>query len=416
MEKLNNNLNCRFCGHPLDHDFIDLGVSPLSNSYLTENDLQKVERFYPLHAFVCNNCFLVQLGEYGNPKEIFSDYAYFSSYSTSWLEHAKNYTNSMIGRFGFDKNSKVIEIASNDGYLLQYFKAKGINVLGIEPASNVAKVAVEKGIPTREIFLDSSTGAQLNNEGVSADLLIGNNVLAHNPNLNDFVIGMRSILNEKGVLTMEFPHLLKLMKYKQFDTIYHEHFSYFSFATVQTVFKNHGLFIFDVEELPTHGGSIRIYACHESDKSKAKTDAVELLLKKEKKYGLDNIDHYLTFKNQIIKLKNSILNFLLKVAEEKKSVAAYGAPAKGNTLLNYCGIKSDLINFTVDISPHKQGLYLPGSRIPIYEPERIREEQPDYVVILPWNLSTEIMEQMSYIRKWGGEFVTFIPEVRVHHE
>jgi len=406
-------LTCRFCGSDLKHSFVDLGMSPLANSYVKEESLQKMEPFYPLHALVCGECFLVQLPECESPENIFSDYAYFSSFSDSWLRHAKAYTGSMIDRFGFNENSHVVEIASNDGYLLQYFKEKNVPVLGVEPAGNVAKVAIRAGIPTITEFFGVKTATALAESGKKADLLLGNNVLAHVPDLNDFVKGLKILLKDKGVITMEFPHLRKLMEMNQFDTIYHEHFSYFSFSTVHQIFKSHGLILFDVEELPTHGGSLRIYGCHAEDNSKAVTDRVDSLLEQERASGFRRLDFYLSFAEKVKETKRNILDFLIQAKKQGKTIVGYGAPAKGNTLLNYCGIKTDFIDYTVDRSPHKQGHYLPGTHIPVYSPDRIQETTPDYLVILPWNISDEIMEQMQSVKEWGGKFVTFIPAVKI---
>ena len=404
---------CRYCKTPLHHVFVDLGVSPLANSYLKPEQLQKMEPHYPLCVFVCEACYLVQLPEVQSPEEIFSDYAYFSSYSESWLRHAKDYTGLMIDRFGFDSRSQIIEIASNDGYLLQYFKEKGVPVLGIEPARNVAKTAQEAGIPTIIKFFGTQTARELADQGTFADLLLGNNVLAHVPDINDFVAGMKLILKPKGVITMEFPHLMRLMDENQFDTIYHEHYSYLSLLSVEKIFASHGLTLFDVDELFTHGGSLRIYACHTGDGSKPVGQGISDLRKKEESAGLDRLDCYQAFSEKVKETKRKILTFLIDAMRNGKSIAAYGAPAKGNTLLNFCGIRSDFIDFTVDRSPHKQGHYLPGTHIPICHPDKIRETKPDYIVILPWNLREEIMDQMAHIREWGGKFVVFIPEVEV---
>ena len=412
---MNNAENvCRFCKTPLQHVFVDLGVQPLANSYLKTEQLRKMEPHYPLCVYVCDTCYLVQLPEVQTPEEIFSDYAYFSSYSESWLKHAKDYTSLMIDRFGFDARSQVIEIASNDGYLLKYFKEKNIPVLGIEPAGNVAKVAKEAGIPTIVKFFGIKTARELAAEGKLADLLLGNNVLAHVPDINDFVAGMKIVLKPKGVITMEFPHLMRLMDERQFDTIYHEHYSYLSLLSVEKIFASHGLTLFDVDELPTHGGSLRIYACHAEDNTRTISQRVLDLRKKEASAGLAVLDSYHSFNEQVKETKRKILSFLIDAKRNGKSIAAYGAPAKGNTLLNYCGIRSDFIDFTVDRSPHKQNQYLPGTHIPIWHPDKMRETKPDYLVILPWNLKDEIMDQMSYIRDWGGKFVVFIPEVKVY--
>jgi 2-polyprenyl-3-methyl-5-hydroxy-6-metoxy-1,4-benzoquinol methylase len=385
----------------------------MANSYLKAEQLQRMEPFYPLHTYVCGNCYLVQLPEFESPEHIFSDYAYFSSYSDSWLKHAKDYTDMMMRRFRFDSKSRVIEIASNDGYLLQYFKEKQVPVLGIEPAGNVAEAAIAKQIPSVVKFFGTKTARELVAEGIHADLLIGNNVLAHVPDLNDFVSGLKVLLKPEGIITMEFPHLMRLIDENQFDTIYHEHFSYFSFITVNKVFASHGLKIFDVDELPTHGGSLRIYACHEENASRPVDNRALNLIDKEEKIGFSDMAFYLTFGEKVKDTKRAILDFMIRDKRRGKSFAAYGAPAKGNTLLNYCGIRTDFIDYTVDRSPHKQGLFLPGVHIPIYGPDKINETRPDYLVILPWNLKNEIMEQMSHIRDWGGKFVVLIPEVQV---
>ncbi len=409
MEKM-----CRSCGNELTYTFVDLGVSPLANSYLKAEQLEEMEPFYPLHAYVCENCFLVQLNEFQSSEQIFGDYAYFSSYSESWLKHAREYTELMLDRFGFDSNHQIIEIASNDGYLLQYFRNKGLPVLGVEPAQNVAKVARDAGIPTLSKFFGVQTATEMAAQGKYADLMLGNNVLAHVPDLNDFVEGFRILLKPQGIITMEFPHLMRLMEQNQFDTIYHEHFSYFSFITVKKVFAAHYLAVFDVEELPTHGGSLRIFACHAEDKSRTIGQSVRNLVEREKDAGFESLEHYLSFAEKVKETKRNILEFMVKVKKQRKSMAGYGAPAKGNTLLNYCGIGTDFIDYTVDRSPHKQGHFLPGTHIPIYHPDKINETKPAYLVILPWNLKEEIMEQMSHIRDWGGQFVTLIPEVRIY--
>lgn len=404
---------CRFCAKPLTLSFADLGMSPPSNAYLKPAQLGRVEKFYPLHAWVCESCLLVQLEEFETPEQIFSDYAYFSSYSESWLAHARDYTAMMIKRFGLGAKSRVVEIASNDGYLLQYFVAAGVQVLGVEPAANVAKVAEEKGVSTLIKFFGTETAKGLVAQGKQANLLLGNNVLAHVPDLNDFVAGMKVLLAPDGVITMEFPHLLRLIQENQFDTIYHEHFSYFSFLTVREVFAKHGITLFDVEELPTHGGSLRIFGRHTEDAARVVLPAVDDLLARERAAGLDNIDTYRAFEEQVKETKRRLLEFLIAAKRSGKTVVGYGAPAKGNTLLNFCGVRSDFIDYTVDLSPHKQGHFLPGVHIPIYEPDRIRATRPDYVLILPWNLKDEVMKQMADVCKWGGKFVVPIPEVRV---
>ena len=407
-------LPCRACGAPVHVTFADLGMSPLSNSYLKPGQLELAEKFYPLHARVCERCLLVQLGEFEPPEHIFSgDYAYFSSYSDLWLKHASDYVEQMVSRFGYGKRHLAVEIASNDGYLLQYFVRKGVPVLGIEPAANCARAAQEKGVATLVKFFGTRTATELAAQGRKADLLLGNNVLAHVPDLNDFVRGMQVLLAPGGVITMEFPHLLNLIEQNQFDTIYHEHFSYFSFLVVEQVFAKHGLVLFDVEELPTHGGSLRIYARHAADSAKPVEASVGALKEKEKRAGLDRIDAYRSYGGRVQRTKRRLLEFMVRAKEEGKRIAGYGAPAKGNTLLNYCGIRSDFIDFTVDRSPHKQGSFLPGTHIPVLHPDRIREARPDYLLILPWNLKEEVMAQMAYIREWGGRFVVPIPEVAV---
>jgi 2-polyprenyl-3-methyl-5-hydroxy-6-metoxy-1,4-benzoquinol methylase len=404
---------CRHCGATLERSFCDLGTSPLANSYLSRDELAQAEKFYPLHAFVCGTCFLVQLQEFESPAAIFGDYAYFSSYSTSWLEHARVYTEEMIARFGLSATSEVIEIASNDGYLLQYFAARNIPVLGIEPAANVAAVAEQKGIPSLVQFFGTETASALAAAGRRADLLLGNNVLAHVPDLNDFVRGLKIALKPQGLITMEFPHLLRLVAENQFDTIYHEHFSYFSFLTAVRVFRAHGLRIFDVQQLPTHGGSLRIFATHAENETHTVTAAADALLDEEREAGLHRLDIYSMFADRVTRTKRRLLTFLINAKEQGKTVVGYGAPAKGNTLLNYCGIGTDFIDYTVDRSTHKQDKFLPGSRLPIYDPDRVRETKPDYLLILPWNLEKEITEQMAHIRTWGGQFVLPIPEAKV---
>jgi SAM-dependent methyltransferase len=372
-----------------------------------------MEPFYPLHVYVCGQCFLVQLEEFVAPGDIFSEYAYFSSYSDSWVEHARRYCRLMMDRYAIGPGKRVVEIASNDGYLLQHFVAAGVTVLGIEPAANVAAVAREKGVPSVTRFFGRATAADVRAEYGPADLLLGNNVLAHVPDLNDFVGGMPILLAPDGLLTMEFPHLLKLIEFNQFDTIYHEHFSYLSLTTVGSVFAHHGLTVFDVEELPTHGGSLRIYARHEHDTARPVTSRVAALLEREAAAGLTTMRGYLGFEERVRETKRALLEFLIAAKAAGKSVAGYGAPGKGNTLLNYCGIREDFVDYTVDRNPYKHGKFTPGTRIPIFPPERLRETRPDYVLILPWNLETEIVEQCNYIRDWGGRFVVPIPTVRV---
>jgi SAM-dependent methyltransferase len=401
---------CRFCGAPVEAVFVDLGMSPLANSYLPPERANGMEPFYPLRALVCGNCFLVQLEEFETPERIFSDYAYFSSYSSSWLDHSRRYAEQMVARLGLDGGSHVVEIASNDGYLLQFFHDRQIPVLGIEPAANVAKVALQKGIPTLVEFFGRETASSLAGDS-AADLLLGNNVLAHVPDLNDFVAGMKILLKPGGVITMEFPHLMRLIDDNQWDTIYHEHFSYFSFLTVTRVFEAHGLRLFDVEELPTHGGSLRIYGCHTDDSAKTESEAATELRERERAAGYDHLETYLSYGRRVEADKRQILGFLIDLKQKGQRVIGYGAPAKGNTLLNYCGVGRDFIDYTCDLNPHKQGHFLPGSHIPIRSPETIREDKPDVVLILPWNLKDEIVQQLSFIREWGGRFAARTPEL-----
>ena len=405
---------CRFCGIRLQHTFVDLGMSPLCESYLPAEHLNQMEPFYPLHVYVCENCFLVQLEAYVTPEHIFSHYAYFSSYSDSWLAHAKKYTGEMIERFAIGSSSFVVELASNDGYLLQYFGEKKVPILGIEPAANVAAVAVEKGVPTLVKFFGRETARELANSGKQADLLLGNNVLAQVPDINDFVGGMKILLKPNGVITMEFPHLQRLMEENQFDTIYHEHFSYFSLLTAEKIFSAHGLTLFDVEELPTHGGSLRIFVRHVEDSSKPVTSRVTDLHAREVSAGYNRMDSYSCFAEQVKETKRKLLEFLIQAKRSGKKIAGYGAPGKGNTLLNYCAIRSDFLDYTVDRNPYKHGRFLPGTHVPIFPLERIRETKPDYLLILPWNLKDEIIKQNAFIREWGGKFVVPIPEVRVY--
>lgn len=404
---------CRFCAASLTRTFVDLGMSPLCETYLTPVDLARGEMYYPLHVFVCEHCWLVQLDEFETPESIFSDYAYFASFSDSWLRHCEKYCSDMRQRFDLDKNSFVAEVASNDGYLLQYFVRMGVPVLGIEPAANVAKVAVEKGIPTLVRFFGVDVARELVADGRNADLVAGNNVLAQVPDINDFVEGLKILLKPDGVLTLEFPHLLRLIELNEFDTIYHEHFSYFSLLSTIEILKEHGLRIFDVEELKSHGGSLRIYACRIESAAHPQCANVQNVLKDEISAGLDRAEGYTAFAQQVRETKFSFVEFLLQAAREGKRVAGYGAPGKSATLLHYCGVGKDLIAFTVDRSPYKQGRYLPGSRIPIHHPDRILEEKPDYVVILPWNLKSEIVTQLDFIREWGGRFVVPIPKVEI---
>jgi SAM-dependent methyltransferase len=406
--------HCRFCDALLQDVFVDLGLSPLANSYVPVERLAAGETFFPLKVYVCRSCLLVQLEVFETPENIFSDYAYFSSFSDSWLEHARRYSENVIERFEIQADSFVVEIASNDGYLLRNFAALNIPVLGIEPAANVAEVAIAKGVRTLVRFFGSDLAKDLLKTERPADLIIGNNVLAHVPQLNDFVAGLKRLLNKRGVITMEFPHLVRLIESNQFDTIYHEHFSYFSFLAVRRVFAAHELTIFDVDELPTHGGSLRIYARNTSDQSKPCTAKVTELEAREVALGLNRLDGYAGFAPRVIDTKAKLLSFLIEARREGKRVAAYGAAAKGNTLLNYCGVRAEFVEYVVDRSPEKQGKHLPGTRIPIHEPEHVRSTRPDYLLILPWNIKDEVMKQMAYIRSWGGRFVVPIPEVTVY--
>jgi 2-polyprenyl-3-methyl-5-hydroxy-6-metoxy-1,4-benzoquinol methylase len=411
-----NQPTCRFCAAPLSHVQCDLGMSPLANSYVRFEDAHNAEKFYPLKVWVCDQCLLSQLEDFESPDAIFSEYLYFSSFSTTWVEHARQYCDMMVQRFGFNADSQIIEIASNDGYLLQHFKAKGIPVLGIEPAANVAKVAWEKKqIPSVVKFFGVETAKELAAEGKLADLLLGNNVLAHVPNINDFVGGLKIALKPAGVITFEFPHLLRLIEQNQFDTVYHEHFSYFSFLAVEKIFAHHGLTLFDVEEVPTHGGSLRIFARHSGNETVAGivADRVAKMKEKEKRFGLRKMETYTAFGEKVKMTKRKLLKFLIEAKDTGKKVVAYGAAAKGVTLMNYCGVREDLIDYVVDKSPYKQNHFMPGVRIPIHAPETIFETKPDYVVILPWNLKKEISEEMAGIRQWDGRFVVPIPQVEV---
>ena len=413
IKRTSTTAHCRFCKAPLRHTFVDLGMSPLCESYLKADQLNRMEPFYPLHVKVCEDCYLVQLEEYVSPEHIFTEYAYFSSYSDSWLKHSSNYVDMISEQLGLGARSLAVELASNDGYLLQYFVKKGIPVLGVEPAVNVAQDAEKKGVRTLVEFFGCQTAREMVANGQAADLVIGNNVLAQVPDLNDFVGGIRIVLKAGGVATLEFPHLVRLMEENQYDTIYHEHFSYFSLITVEKIFAAHGLVLFDVDEIPTHGGSIRIYLRHIEDISKPITPAVVKLREREFKAGLERMNTYATFSEQVVESKRALLELLIGLRRERKVVAGYGAPGKGNTLLNYCGIRTDFLEFTVDRNPYKHGRFLPGTHIPIHPVERIHERRPDYILILPWNLKNEIVAQLAYAREWGAKFIVPIPSAQI---
>ena len=404
---------CRFCGTELKHTFADLGLSPISNEYLEVSQIQHGQHFYPLHVKVCEKCKLVQVGEYRKPQDIFKDYKYLSSFSLSWLKHCSDYVDMITARLNLDSDSLVYEIACNDGYLLQYFLPKNIPVWGVEPAENVAEEAKKKGIDVEVEFWGADTAKEISLRHGKADLIIGNNVLAHVPDINSFVKGLEIALSEKGTITMEFPHLLKLMKYNQFDTIYHEHFSYLSLMAVNKIFGFNGLKIYDVEELSTHGGSLRIYATHKENNDYEINKEVDRVLSEEKEYGMESIETYEKFDKQIQKIKFDSCKKLIELKNDGKKIVGFGAAAKGNTFLNYCGIGKEYIDFVVDSNIEKQGLYLPGTLIPIKSPEVIKEEKPDYIIFLPWNLKNELIEVLSYTREWGCKFITFIPEVEV---
>jgi len=404
-------LSCAFCSAPLEHTFVDLGKTPLANRYLTKEMLSQPEPTYPLHARVCAKCLLVQVEPAVSAEEIFGDYAYFSSFSTSWLEHAKRFTQEAIQRFNLGKTSRVVEIASNDGYLLKNFVAAGIPCLGVEPARNIAELAVKAGVPTEAVFFGKETARRLLTRDGAANLMIGNNVLAHVPDINDFVGGFAILLAPDGVISIEVPHILKLIEQTAFDTIYHEHYSYYSFFTLEKIFAAHGLRIFDVQELPTHGGSLRIWAGH--DQANALTPAIEKMRQKEAAAGLNKLDGYRGFDAKVKQLCQGFVDFIKQQKQQGKQVAAYGAAAKGNTLLNVCGITADQIRYVCDLSPAKQGYYLPGSHIPIFSPDKIKETKPDFLVILPWNIAPEITQQMKDITSWGGQFVTAIPSLQM---
>lgn len=404
---------CRFCGAGLQRTFVDLGMSPLCETYPAHAELNRGEMYYPLHVYVCETCWLVQLEEYESAKNIFSDYPYFASFSDSWLKHCEKYVDEAEVRFGLGKHSSVIEVASNDGYLLEYFVRKAIPALGIEPAANVARAAVEKGVPTLVRFFGAELASELAAAGRTADLVLGNNVLAQVPDLNDFVRGLQLLLKPDGVLTLEFPHLLRLIELNEFDTIYHEHFSYFSLISTTKILAAHGLRIFDVQELKSHGGSLRIFACHADSAAHPEEPGVEKVMHNEIRAKLNTIEGYQTFAQQVKETKLALVEFLIGAARQGKTVAGYGAPGKSATLLHHCGIGKDLIEYTVDRSPHKQGRHLPGTRIPIYHPDHLVETRPDYVVILPWNLKDEIMQQLKFIRGWGARFVIPIPKATI---
>jgi C-methyltransferase C-terminal domain/Putative zinc binding domain/Methyltransferase domain len=409
----NNLPRCRFCQSPLRRTFVDLGMSPLCESYIPPDRLDEMERFFPLHVRVCDRCLLVQIPEFVSPVEIFTEYAYFSSYSDSWLEHASRYVETITSRLQLSAQSFVVELGSNDGYLLKGFVEKGIPSLGIEPARNVAEAAIEKGVPTRVSFFGLGVGRQLRAEGKHADLIVANNVLAQVPDVNDFVAGIAVLIGSRGVATLEFPHLMRLIEGNQFDTIYHEHYSYFSFATARRIFEAHGLKVFDVEELPTHGGSLRMYLCRADDTSQPVGPRVAELAEREQDAGFATPEPYSTFSQRVEEVKRELLDFLILAKRKGKRIAGYGAPGKGNTLLNYCGIRTDFLDYTVDRNPYKQGLALPGTHIPIFHPDRIADTRPDYILILPWNLKNEIVEQLSYVREWGGRFIVPIPRLEV---
>ena len=405
--------SCRFCGGAL-HDFVDLGMSPLCESFLSADQLDAMEPFYPLKVMVCGNCLLAQVKEYVAPERIFREYAYFSSYSQAWLDHARRYADMAAERFQLARDSRIVELASNDGYLLQFFVAKGFQVLGIDPAANVAKAAEARGVPTLARFFDRDTAQELASGGLAADLVIGNNVLAQVPDLNGFLAGVPLILKPRGVATFEFPHLLQLIAQNQFDTIYHEHFSYFSLMTAERILAARGLRVFDVEELWTHGGSLRLYVCHADNAAQPTLASVGALVEREHRAGLRELATYAAFDERVKETKRGLLDFLIGAKRAGGKVAGYGAPGKGNTLLNYCGIRTDFLDYTVDRNPYKHGKFLPGTHIPVLPPERIAETRPDYLLILPWNLKDEIMQQMAFIREWGGRFVVPIPEVKVY--
>lgn len=405
--------SCRFCKTPLTTSFVDLGMSPLSNAFVKREHRSAPEKFYPLHAYVCESCFLVQLEEFESPDHIFSDYLYFSSYSDSWLQHAKFFCDSAIKRFNLTKDSFVIEVASNDGYLLKNFVERGIPCVGIEPAANVARVAQDKGVPTEVVFFGKESAQRTCEKHRKADLIVANNVLAHVPDINSFVAGFREALAPGGSVSVEFPHLLQLIQNNQFDTIYHEHFSYLSLLAVEKIFTRHGLKVVSVEELSTHGGSLRVTATHSDDNNRLVEPSVERVREMETSAGLNKLSTYTSFTSQVLTTKRTLLTFLLSAQAQHATVVGYGAAAKGNTLLNFCGIREDLVQYVVDRNPHKQGTLLPGTRIPVFSPDEIARTKPHYVLILPWNLRREVSEQLAFIRAWGGKFVVPIPTVEV---
>ena len=408
-KNINNSLTCRFCNTELKHTFVDLGMSPLANAYIKPEEKNKAEMFYPLHVYVCDKCFLVQLPSTISREIHFNDkYAYFSSYSQNWLLHAKDYASMMVKRFGYNKKSFVVELGSNDGYLLQYFKEKSVPVLGIEPCANVAKAARKIGIKTLIEFFGVKMSKKLKKKGIKADLIIGNNVLGHVPDINDFVKGIKILLAPDGIVTIEFPHLKNLIDKVEFDTIYHEHYSYLSLITVEKIFTFHGMTIFDVEEIPTHGGSLRIFAKHTNNNDLSIEKNVIDLRKKEVDAGFKKISMYEGFQEKVVETKRQFIEYLAKQKKGGKKIVAYGAPAKGNTFLNYCGVGTEFIDYTVDASPHKQRHLLPGTHIPIYAPSMIKKTKPDIVLILPWNLKKEIQDQMNFIHSWGGKFLVVV--------
>lgn len=413
MNSRSNGPVCRHCKTELRHTLVDLGSSPLCNTLLDNQTMQAGESFYPLRVWICHECFLGQLGEFVSPQEIFSEYSYFSSFSDTFVAHAKTYANAMIDRLRLDSSSKVIEVASNDGYLLQHFVARKVPVLGVEPALNVAEEARRKGIPTVSEFLGSESGARICTEHGAADLVAANNVLAHTPTLNDFVAGLRSLLKPSGVVTVEFPHLARLIDGNQYDTIYHEHFSYFSFFTVERVFRSQGLRVFDVEEIDTHGGSLRVHAARAECKDHLETPRLDAMRMFEQTFGIDDLATYSKFSERVERSKRALLNCLIDLRSQGKRIVGYGVPGKGNTLLNYCGIRTDFLEYMVDRNPYKQGRFTPGTRIPIYSPEKLAETKPDYILIMAWNLREEILRQLDYTRAWGVKFIVPIPEVSI---